>query len=285
MDPAAYHDARARTLWAPIGHRFDERYAPRAPWWWSNRGRQPSGYVVFQYVHHGRLIFRERGVEHEIGPGSAFLFTYDEDSAYGRPPERPDWIGAREELAMDHLVLRGAGLREHWQLLRERFGSVVSLPPRPPSVAAAHALITEALPRLMRDRRALALETHAFVMQLVADLEDAASARLPPVDRAVDELLRTPLSARGLKEIAERHGCTREHLTRVFTARVGVSPGRYLGRLRLERALLLLRETDLSLGEIATQCGAGSVHTLARWVREESGDSPLRLRRRMRALR
>ena len=77
----------------------------------------------------------------------------------------------------------------------------------------------------------------------------------------------------------KRHGCSREHLARRVAERLGVPPATWLARVRLERALALLRDTALPVAAIARQCGFGSTHTLARRVRAATGRSPRGLRR------
>jgi AraC-like DNA-binding protein len=260
------------------GFGFDERWPPGRRWWIGNRHRPDNGFAIFQWLEAGRAVLRDAQGDHEIGPGQAFLFVYGEDSSYGRPPDRPEWSGHREALLTHHVVLRGPGLGRIWELLRQRAGPVLGLP-HPEDFLARIRLHRERFIRdLDRDRWVRAQHALDLLRLLAETIEAGRSAGSQPAALAVEALLRDPLGPGGIKDLARRHGCSREHLCRVFARRMGVAPSAWLGRIRRERAFDLLRSTDLSLDTIAQRCGAGTAHTLARWVREATGQGPRALR-------
>jgi len=271
-----YHVRRERTLWRIWGFGLGQSVAPGMPYWFENPGRRPGGVVVAQFSREGRIAYRERKQRLEVPAGSLLLFAYDEDTAYGRPPE---W---RETYVCDHVALRGAGLVEHWSVLRRRFGSILPLRVGSALHEQFARLCETAHPQVGAKATAVATAVHAFVMRIYEECEETLFAGQSPVERAVDDLLRHPTYPWSLKEVAQRHGCSREHLARVFHQRVGVPPGKHLAHARLERALALLRETHLPLATVAEQSGFSSTHTLARCVREATGTAPSRLRPRQR---
>ncbi|MEO8081423.1 MAG: AraC family transcriptional regulator [Caldimonas sp.] len=73
------------------------------------------------------------------------------------------------------------------------------------------------------------------------------------------------------------------HFARSFKHAFGVPPHRYLLTLRIERATALLRDTDLSITEIAFQTGWASLGTFGRTFRDVTGESPGANRARARA--
>lgn len=280
MSSATWHEQRAATVWSVKGHLLRESKAPGVAWWWPNRERRPEGCVVAQYIRRGRLIWRDHDGDRELGPGNLLLFAFGEDTAYGRPPDRPEWTGHADHLQMDHVTLRGAGLREHWDLFRARAGSVAVVPADAPCLQAMAALCSER-------RRPTGFDALPAVAAFVAELGRAfsapAAAARPPVERAVEAILEDPCADHNLKAIAQRCGCSREHLSRVFHERVGVPPVTWMRDQRLDRAVELLRETALPVGVVATQCGAGSVHRLGRWTHLAYGLSPAELGRQIKA--
>lgn len=273
-----YHAARDRVLWHLVGLSSDERHPPGSRWWHDNHGRQPAGLVVFQAILAGRCILRTPDGDREVRAGQAFLFTYDEPTAYGRPTDRPDWPHADEAILTAHIALGGAGLRAHWDVLRTRFGPVVAIGEAPRVLDLLREIETAFARDRFSDRRAHSPTIHAFVMRLFDEIEAAAAEGLSAVERAVDELLRAPLSGHSLKQVAHQHGVTREHLTRTFHERVGTPPATWLRDARLQRALELLRATELPLETVALQAGFASVRTLARLVQRHTGIAPGRLR-------
>ncbi|KYF69848.1 AraC family transcriptional regulator [Sorangium cellulosum] len=83
--------------------------------------------------------------------------------------------------------------------------------------------------------------------------------------------------------LARVSGVSEAHFARSFKEAFGVPPHRYLLTRRIERATALLRETDLSVTEIAFQTGWKSLGTFGRTFRDVTGESPGVIRARERA--
>jgi AraC-like DNA-binding protein len=81
-----------------------------------------------------------------------------------------------------------------------------------------------------------------------------------------------------IKELARSLGISPSHLRARFRASSGVSIGRHLRRLRLERACGLLRLGPQRVSEIAEQCGFGSIYSFSRAFRLAYDVSPLAFR-------
>jgi transcriptional regulator GlxA family with amidase domain len=75
------------------------------------------------------------------------------------------------------------------------------------------------------------------------------------------------------------------HFARCFKEAFGVPPHRYLITRRIERAIALLRDTDLPVTAIAFQTGWESLGTFGRTFRQVTGASPRALRRQMQSSR
>jgi AraC-like DNA-binding protein len=83
--------------------------------------------------------------------------------------------------------------------------------------------------------------------------------------------------------LARVSGVSEAHFARSFKDAFGVPPHRYLLTRRIERATALLRDTDLSITEIAFQAGWSSLGTFGRTFRDVTGKSPGDLRAREKA--
>ena len=83
--------------------------------------------------------------------------------------------------------------------------------------------------------------------------------------------------------LARVSGVSEAHFARSFKEAFGVPPHRYLLTRRIERATALLRDTDLSITEIAFQTGWSSLGTFGRTFRDITGESPGELRAREKA--
>lgn len=78
----------------------------------------------------------------------------------------------------------------------------------------------------------------------------------------------------GLDELAERLEVSAAHLGRVFTKKIGVSPGKYITRVRIEFAKLLLRDPDTTISYVAEASGFANANYFAKVFRRETGLSP-----------
>ncbi|EGD59444.1 AraC family transcriptional regulator [Novosphingobium nitrogenifigens DSM 19370] len=81
------------------------------------------------------------------------------------------------------------------------------------------------------------------------------------------------------EDLAAHAGLSVRQLERLFAAHLGRSIGQEYLRLRLEAALRLLRETDLSRIEVAMACGFADVSHFSRRFRAWFGTSPMQARR------
>jgi AraC-like DNA-binding protein len=74
--------------------------------------------------------------------------------------------------------------------------------------------------------------------------------------------------------------CSRTTLIRKFQTSLGQTPGRYLWQLRTEKGLGMLRNSGLTVAEIAELCGFSNPFHFSRRVRATTGISPREVRRK-----
>lgn len=77
-----------------------------------------------------------------------------------------------------------------------------------------------------------------------------------------------------LEALAERAGMSPRTFSRVFTREVGITPGRYVERVRVEVARLQLQEGSRSVSAVARSCGFGHAETMRRAFQRQLGVSP-----------
>jgi transcriptional regulator GlxA family with amidase domain len=86
-----------------------------------------------------------------------------------------------------------------------------------------------------------------------------------------------------IQRLARVSGVSAAHFARSFKSAFGLPPHRYLLTRRIERAMALLCESDLSITEIAFLAGWGSLGTFGRTLRDVTGASPGAIRIRGRS--
>lgn len=81
-----------------------------------------------------------------------------------------------------------------------------------------------------------------------------------------------------LHDVAKAAGVTENHIVRLFSKHVGHTPMRYLWRVRVQHGADLLRDTGLSIGEIAYRVGFSTPYHFSRLVKQQLGLSPKQVR-------
>lgn len=96
----------------------------------------------------------------------------------------------------------------------------------------------------------------------------------PAVHRVQDAILREPAADWSAADLADLAHTSARHLNRLFVEHAGCTPMDYLYRIRLTLAGELIRETRLSLEQVAERAGFGSAHHLRRVWRRHAPDTP-----------
>jgi transcriptional regulator GlxA family with amidase domain len=100
---------------------------------------------------------------------------------------------------------------------------------------------------------------------------------LRDLQRFVVEHVREDLSVRAL---AERVHMSPRNFARAFAAETGITPGRYVERVRLEAARRALEDTAQPIAVVAASCGFGTAETMRRAFLRALGVAPAEYRRR-----
>lgn len=101
--------------------------------------------------------------------------------------------------------------------------------------------------------------------------------------RSKDRIDAASHEAWPVSRLARVSGVSPAHFARAFKQAFGVPPHRYLLTRRIERAIALLRDTDLPITEVAFRTGWESLGTFGRTFRDVTGESPSANRARGRA--
>lgn len=83
-----------------------------------------------------------------------------------------------------------------------------------------------------------------------------------------------------LDDLASMAYMSTRNFQRIFKKAVGSSPSNYLMHIRLQKARKLLRESDLSVSEIATEAGFTEGNYFIKCFKKENGITPIKFRMR-----
>ncbi|WP_329252097.1 AraC family transcriptional regulator [Actinoallomurus sp. NBC_01490] len=135
-----------------------------------------------------------------------------------------------------------------------------------------------------RDAAVSGLLDLLLVYMVRAWLEDNAATgwpqalRDPTLAAALEALHADPARPWRLQDLAATAGLSRATLARRFTSLTGQSPMAYVAWWRMAVAARLLRDSDLSLPEIARRVGYGSPYAFAHAFKRHFGVAPGRYR-------
>lgn len=109
---------------------------------------------------------------------------------------------------------------------------------------------------------------------------DAAYAEHPEI-RPIVEFVRSRYREKvSVLDMAAAGGISVSSQERLFRKSFGLTPLMYLRKTRLNAACAMLRDTEIGLAEIASECGLGDQTNMTRAFRLELKITPLKYRRR-----
>jgi transcriptional regulator GlxA family with amidase domain len=200
-------------------------------------------------------------------------------------------------------LLDGRRAATHWQLAADLATAYpkVSVQPDPVFVrdgtvvtsAGVTAGIDLALALVEEDHgadvaRAVARELVVFMARPAGQSQFSArltprEARHPALRRVMDAIGTDPAAAHRMDALAREAGVSPRHLSRLFRAETGMTPGQYVESVRMESAQALLEAGNDAVDTVAEQAGFGSAESMRRTFQQVLGVPPTVYRARFRS--
>lgn len=285
--------------------RFRKRSTPKPVYWWTefkvpgpvsvlprpgwvsevavadtsyyHEGRHGSisPHCVFQYTLAGRGAYRDAQGERPVPPGHGFLFEIsDPDVAYFFPQD------AAEPWQLFYVAFDGEIAHRMVQAMRESRGPIYKIDSD-----------ARAIRRLMAFKESNGNKVEIspgqgarLIIDLLLCLIESAESESPmprneTVARATQWVLERPGRRVNATEMARALQVSLGHLTRLFQTEMGVGPYAWIRRQKVMAACRLLKETSLSVKEIAAQAGFEAPGHLNRSFRQMLHTTPAEFRR------
>ena len=240
-------------------------------YYWDNRIRKNS-YVLLQYTISGRGIFQTADHTYPQQTGDLFLIQVPGDSQYSLPNDSEYWDVLYLEFSSECLPLL--------------YHIHLSCGP------AFHLEASSTLPEQMKQLYADAISNqlasvfdnskaaYAFLLDLADYALENPALSSPRVTLAKNYLdsnyYNTDLN---LDEVADAVGLSKYHLCREFNHLYGISPGKYLANLRLQKSCaLLLQSHQHTIAEIASMVGFSNDNYFCKVFRKAFGTTPTQYR-------
>jgi AraC-like DNA-binding protein len=214
------------------------------------------------------------GKAYRLRPGSAFLFGPGARISAGHDPAHPLRVFAAHFLPVSPEIKRELrfGPACHAQVELSDLTLATLLAER----CSAHAL---GLPPGGRLYGKSLLET--LVLQVLeARRQEQRPAVESRIQRLLEEIRQLPAADWNAALLARRTGLSVPQFNRRFRALAGTSLRQFVISRKIERALQLLRETDLSIAQIAEALGYTDVFFFHRQFRKEAAATPHSFRKK-----
>lgn len=221
----------------------------------NNSTRDYQGYL-FQYTLGGYGIYEACKIKHKLTKGKAFLITFPEESQYFlTADDNPDncWT-------FFYIHFSGPAAAPLFDRIRELSGPVIELEMDSLPISLFFELF-DTLRNQSRNQNQLTRYMgsewlYRFLISLLRYIEAPPNRKLSSHVAAAMEWMNMHYSEQiNLEGMSASIGVTYSHLTRQFYKEQGVSPIEYLTHIRLEHGMQLLLNTNLTIDQIATECG------------------------------
>lgn len=238
---------------------------------WDNRVRKNS-YVLLQYTISGKGSFQTPDHTYPQQTGDLFLVQVPGDSQYSLPDDSECWDALYLEFSSECLPLL--------YHIHQSCGPAFHLEASSTLPEQMKQLYADAISNQLASVFDNSKAAYAFLLDLADYALENPALSSPRVTLAKNYLdsnyYNTDLN---LDEVADAVGLSKYHLCREFNHLYGISPGKYLANLRLQKSCaLLLQSRQHTIAEIASMVGFSNDNYFCKVFRKAFGTTPTQYR-------
>ena len=238
---------------------------------WDNRVRKNS-YVLLQYTISGKGSFQTPDHTYPQQAGDLFLVQVPGDSQYSLPDNSEYWDVLYLEFSSECLPLL--------YHIHQSCGPAFHLEASSTLPEQMKQLYADAISNQLASVFDNSKSAYAFLLDLADYALEHPALSSPRVTLAKNYLdsnyYNTDLN---LDEVADAIGLSKYHLCREFIHLYGISPGKYLANLRLQKSCaLLLQNRQHTIAEIASMVGFSNDNYFCKVFRKAFGTTPTQYR-------
>lgn len=241
--------------------------------------REGQGNFMVKFTLAGEGVLRLQNQEYRLTPRTITVFQCMEPHYYATSDDywEVKWIHFDGKAAVDFCnLINGDGHRvisldeEGFQQFNTLFELLSNLTDKNDIYNSVE--ITSILTRL------LALMVQYSLTSSSSERETSHHSR---VQSAIDYIETHFTEKITLDELASKAYLSKYHFLRVFKEQTGISPIEYLSGIRISRAKILLKSTDMTLSEISEVTGFCDSKSLIRVFKDKTGETPGRYRKNL----
>jgi AraC-like DNA-binding protein len=237
---------------------------------WDGLKRVDGPVLLFQYTLSGFGHIEINGKTHKLGPGKAFMVEIPGAHRYFLPKSSQSW-------EFYFVQFRPDFIQREWREIVRRFGPVVEVPKESSPILFLQQMFHAAARKQITDGYRASSIVYQFIMELyrLKSANKKEKAAWPEkIQQAAHHMEEQYVTLQSLEEIAESVGLSKYHFTRSFKNTTGLTPIEFLTKVRMEKAVALLRSTSLTVEEVAKEIGYSNGSYFIKVFRQWTGFCP-----------
>lgn len=241
---------------------------------WDGLQRATNNQCIFQYTLAGRGEIRIGTQTYPLEQNSAFLVVTGTDHRYYLPKDSEFW-------EFIFITLIGPESLECWSTIHNHSGPVVRFAPDSQVIRTLEHIYLEASNKFITNGYKASGLAAQFVMEVYQSLKyNQASPDTWPevVVKALKLIHENYAVINSIEELSRSLDISKYKISRLFHATCGMTAMQYLTKIRMEKAMELLSQTKLNLGEIARLTGYSDENYFSKVFRKLTGISPGKFR-------
>ncbi len=246
--------------------RFGQDY-----YYYDNRERQMHGYL-FQYTLKGSGILYDGDTKKIVGPNQGFFIPIPSDTKYCCN------LDSHEPWEFIFIHIRGECLQDYFEHISNKNGYVFNIDKDSLPIKFLFDISNQTLNGHINNFNRASCLAFEFITKLYDyyfDNSDNYSKR----NRDIIAIMETSFKELdSIADIADKFDISPSHMTREFTNEVGITPIKYLTKVRIQNAKKLLQDTNKTVSQIAEECGYDQTNYFCKMFKNTVGQTPLQYR-------
>ena len=236
---------------------------------WNGLKRGEDNIIIFQYTFSGRGEIEIENETYQLNKGDAFFVKIPSKHHYYLPSSSDKW-------EFIHFTLYGDEANHSYHSITNDLGHVFNLDLHSAPISIILNLLRDVSKGSINDAYeasssayAFLMELHRFALNLNKNKEWPESITKAKI--FIDTNYAYPIT---LDDIVKASGLSKYHFTRLFRQTIHITPIQYLTKVRINKAIDLLKDDSLTIEEIAVKIGFSNGNYFSKVFRSLLGLPP-----------
>lgn len=242
---------------------------------WDGHTRSDGPLLLFQYTISGSGAITIGPTTHKLNAEQAFLVEIPGQHRYYFPAHTKQW-------EFFYILFRPTLVDSIWKQIVNKLSHITDLPKQSEPILLLNTIIRQAKRGKIQNAYEASALVYQFMMALSAYTFQKGSEKgdWPEQIKLATRYMEHNYADAALQEqLAVKLGLSPYQFIRLFNRFVGVTPGEYLSRIKIDQAIKLLLETKLPIEQIAEKLGYSSGSYFIRVFHQRIGETPAKFRK------